>query len=252
MGRHYSTRDFFRQMPNRLLARYFQKHGLLAELNFASMKETKIDALFDTWMELPDAERNSMDAEFREIYALSCEKGWCAIRDEAVWQFRDKPDALTTVVEQMGELDGHFERAMVTFLDYRQLWRGATMFYHADCLPYWRKRKGLPHEPASVHEDGRRALADRVRSYFHHTEGRGKNCVVEAFRRGELDYFFAYPEDYSQQSLEWRDGQFERRPHNPAFEVVYVYSQSEGTLDLNFHGSNKAIERCKRCLLRRF
>jgi hypothetical protein len=35
---------------------------------------------------------------------------------------------------------------------------------------------------------------------------------------------------------------FERRPHNPAFEVIYVYSQNEGSLDLNFRGSYKAIE----------
>ena len=81
-----------------------------------------------------------------------------------------------------------------------------------------------------------------IRNYFHHTEGRGKNCVVEPFRRGELDYFFAYPEDYSQQSIEWVNGEFGRRPHNPAFEVIYVYSQKEGSLDLNFRGSNKAIE----------
>ena len=38
------------------------------------------------------------------------------------------------------------------------------------------------------------------------------------------------------------DGRFDRRPHNPAFEVVYVYSQREGSLDLNFRGSYKAIE----------
>ena len=29
MPRHYSTRDFFRQMPNVLLARYFQDQGLV-------------------------------------------------------------------------------------------------------------------------------------------------------------------------------------------------------------------------------
>jgi len=29
---------------------------------------------------------------------------------------------------------------------------------------------------------------------------------------------------------------FGRRPHNPAFEVIYVYSQKEGSLDLNFRG----------------
>ena len=242
MGRHYSTRDFFRQMQNRLLARYFEGRGVLAGLDFVAMKETQTEGLFAAWLELPEGQRNAMDADFSEIHALSCEKGWCAIRDEANWQFREEPDAFTAFVERMGDLDGHFDRAMVTFLDYRQFWKGATHFHRADSLPYWRKRKGFPHQPASVHEDGRRALADGISDYFHRTEGRGKNCVVEAFRRGDLDYFFAYPEDYSQQSIEWVNGIFDRRPHNPAFEVIYVYSQKDGTLDLNCRGANKAVE----------
>ncbi len=242
MGRHYSTRDFFREMPNRLLARYFEARGVLAELDFAAMKETRIDELFAAWLELPEDERNRMDADFSEIHALSCEKGWCAIRDEAKWQFRQEPDAFTAFVETMGDLDGHFERAMVTFLDYPQFWKGATLFCHADTLPHWRKRKGLPHQPASVHEDGRQALAENIRNYFHRTEGRGKNCVVEVLRRDERDYFFAYPEDYSRQSVEWVKGTFECRQHNPAFEVIYVYSQKDGTLDLNFRGIRKAVE----------
>lgn len=66
--------------------------------------------------------------------------------------------------------------------------------------------------------------------------------MVEPFRRGDLDYFFAYPEDYSQQSIEWVNGEFGRRPHNPAFEVIYVYSKKEGALDLNFRGTYKAVE----------
>jgi hypothetical protein len=40
-------------------------------------------------------------------------------------------------------LDDHCERAMVTFLDHRQFWKGATHFYYADNLPYWRKRKAV-------------------------------------------------------------------------------------------------------------
>jgi hypothetical protein len=38
------------------------------------------------------------------------------------------------------------------------------------------------------------------------------------------------------------NGEFDRRPHNPAFEVIYVYSEKEGSLDLNFRGTYKAIE----------
>lgn len=242
MSRHYSTRDFFRQMPNRLLARYFEARGVLTELDFPAMKETRIDELFAAWLELTEDQRNEMDTDFSEIHALSCEKGWCAIRDEAQWKLRGTPEQHVQFVERLAALDGFFERAMVTFLDYPQFWKGATLFCHADTLPYWRKRKGLPHQEASVHEEGRRALAESIRNYFHRTEGRGKNCVVEALRRDERDYFFAYPEDYSRQSVEWVKGTFERRQHNPAFEVIYVYSQNDGTLDLNFRGIRKAVE----------
>ena len=58
-----------------------------------------------------------MDADFSEIHALSCEKGWCAIRDEAQWQLGQEPEAFTAFVEKLGALASHFERAMVTFLD---------------------------------------------------------------------------------------------------------------------------------------
>ncbi len=119
----------------------------------------------------------------------------------------------------------------------------ATHFYHADTLPYWRKRKKMSNRrPAAVDEASLQQLAGLIQNYFHRVEGGGKNCIVEPFRRGDLDDFFAYPEDYSQHSIEWVDGEFGRRPHNPAFEVIYVYSQKEGSIDLNFRGSYKAIE----------
>ena len=53
MARHYSTRDFFRQMPNALLARYFQSRGMFDDLDFSTMKETQPDELFAAWLYLP-------------------------------------------------------------------------------------------------------------------------------------------------------------------------------------------------------
>ena len=83
MARHYSSRVFFRQMPNALLARYFQGRGLFMDLDFAAIKETKPDKLFAAWLALLDGQRNAMDAEFRDIFEMSCEKGVRAIIDEA-------------------------------------------------------------------------------------------------------------------------------------------------------------------------
>lgn len=244
MARHYSTRDFFRHMPNALLARYFAGRTVFSEFDFAAMSETRHDELFAAWLALPEAQRNTMDAEFRDIFEMSCEKGCRAILDEAQWHLAQDadPNAANAFTEKLAAMVNHFERAMVTYLDYNTFWRGAKHFHHADTLPYWRKRKNLSHKAASVDTASIQALANRIRTYFHHTEGRGNNCVVEPYRRGDRDYFFAYPEDYSQQSPEWENGRFSIRPHNPAFEVIFVYSQSEGTLDLNYRGSFKAIE----------
>ena len=240
MTRHYSTKEFFRQMPNVLLARYFQERGLFCDLNFSTMKEGKPDELFAAWWLLDETQRTEMDAEFRDIFEMCCEKGIRAIIDEAEYHLGE--DEFTAWVEKLSALPSHYERAIVTFLDHNNFWRGATRFYHADTLSFWRKRKNFPHQAAALDEASVRELADLIRNYFYHTDGRGNHCVVEPYRRGELDYFFAYPEDYSQQSIEWVNGEFSHRPHTPAFEVVYVYSQKEGKLDLNFRGSHKAIE----------
>lgn len=241
MARHYTNKDFFRQMPNAMLARYFQGRELFDDLDFSAMKEGKPDELFAAWLTLTEAQRNAMDAEFRGIFDMSCEKGFRAIIDEAEFQMDE--DEFTAWVEKLSAIPGHFERAMLVYLDHNACWKGATRFYHADTLSsYWRKRKNLPRKKAETDDASIQELAGRIRTYFHHTEGRGNNCVVEPFRRGELEYFFAYPEDYSQQSSEWVNGEFAHRPHNPAFEVIFVYSEKEGSLDLHFRGSFKAIE----------
>ena len=45
MAQNFSTKDFFRQMPNALLARYFHAKGLMAELDFSAMKQAKPDLI---------------------------------------------------------------------------------------------------------------------------------------------------------------------------------------------------------------
>ena len=242
MAQHYSTRDFFRQLPIGLLARYFHARGVFDDLDLAAMPEPHPDALFAAWQALDDPQRQAMDTAFRDIAALSCEKGCRAILDEAAWHFATDRPAHAAFVEHLASLANHFARAMTTFLDHPVCWRRAMRFYQADALPDWRKRTHLPQVPAAVDEASLRALATGISTYFRRTEGRGTHCVVEPVRRGALDYFFAYPEDYSQHSVEWVDDQLGRRPHHPAFEVVYVYSQPDGSLDVNVRGARTAVE----------
>ena len=171
MTRNYSTREFFRQMPNALLARYFQGQGLFDGVDFAAMKEGRPDELFTAWLALPDKQRNVMDTEFRDIFEMSCEKGFRAIIDESNWQMQENQEALNSLIENLSSLANHYERVMVSYLDHKNLWRGATHFYHADTLSYLRKRKNLSHLSAAVDEDSIRQLEIMIRDYFHHTEG---------------------------------------------------------------------------------
>lgn len=61
MARHYSTKEFFRQMPNELLARFFQERGFFEELDFTTMKETNPQELWDAWLNLPEKDRKQLD-----------------------------------------------------------------------------------------------------------------------------------------------------------------------------------------------
>ena len=240
MAQHYSTKHFFRRVPNELLQRYFHSKSILSDIKITELKETKVDPLFDAWLKLSEQQRNHMDAEFRSIWEMSCRKGFIAMRDEAEHLWRANPEMLATFKCRMSVLRSDHHRAMTVYLDYPLLWPAATRFYQADSLSFWRKRKNMGGLCAHVDEASINEFEQMLRTYFYHTEGRGENCIVEVFRRGELDYFFAYPEDYAQQKVEWVNGEFENRPHNPAFQVVFVYSQSDGSLDLNFKGDYRS------------
>ena len=242
MARHYSVKDFFRQVPNALLARYFAARGLFAGLDFCAMKEGKPDALFDGWVALPDDDRRRTDADFLDIHDMSNETGWLAMLAEARWHLHNQPPQVQGFIEAMSALPNHHARAMAVFLDHADYWMGATRLRDVDGMSYWRKRKNLPKTAAAVDKASVARLADLIKAHFSKTDGRGKNCEVEVYRWGERDYFFAFPEDHAQHGAEWENGERKVRPHNPAFDLVFVYAQAEGTLELNCRGATKADE----------
>jgi muramidase (phage lysozyme) len=60
----YSPIDFFRQAPNALLNRYFHERNLLATLDIGVLRETDIEPIYQTWSELPAAERAKTEKDF--------------------------------------------------------------------------------------------------------------------------------------------------------------------------------------------
>ncbi len=166
-ARQYNIKKFFRAAPNAPLARYFKKHNALGDFDFKNLKEGTLDSLVAAWLELPDRQRAKMEAEFQDIYALSCQPGVKAIMDEArYWIVTVDGEPFEPFMDWLAGLKNDADRAFQTFMKHPKYWKGATNFFHADSLSWWRKRKGLPKVAAQCDDASLDELSDKIIKYF--------------------------------------------------------------------------------------
>lgn len=229
MARQFSPTHFFRRVPNELLARYFQeKRGVLRDITFDKLRNMDVEPIFKAFTALPSDQQAVIEAEFQDIGAMACQGGVTALTDEAGFhENKEFPEAISNIA-------GFHGKVMWAFLEYPSYWASAMLFLRSDNISdsLWKKRNDLPHLPPCVEEEDTERLAQAISHYFHSKEGRGRNCKVEVFRRHEKEYFFAYPEDYAQSGVEWVSNALSTRARHPAFEIIFVYTQSEGSLDI--------------------
>jgi len=99
----------------------------------------------------------------------------------------------------------------------------------------------LGNLPPHLEADDTNALAKAISDFFYYKEGRGKNCVVEPYRRNQKEYLFAYPEDFAQSAVEWEGNTLKNKAHHPAFEIIFVYCEAEGSLDIYAPKNTKSL-----------
>lgn len=241
MARHFAVPQFFRQVPNGLLKRFFADCEPFGTLDFEALPETGTEEMLKVWEGLSGTARRQLEPKMREIFDMSCQKGAVAFGDEAKWRIGD-PAERDALIERLAGMRSHYERAMTIWLEHPEFWKAATRFYWADSMSHWKVRRGLPRKAASQDHDDRRAFATAIGGWFRENQARGRNCVVEVYRRDARDYFFAYPEDFADEAAEYVDNRLDRRAHNPAFEVVFVWKEADGTLEMNCQGGPNVLE----------
>jgi len=237
MARHYSPRDFLRLAPNALLARYFHERDLLTNLDIASLPQTEIQPVFDAWMALAPEQTAEVNSDFDVVTALADDQGIQAILDEASYHHVDVTDAFES-------MPGFFDKALWTFLEHQGVAEVAYRFCEAERFPasYWvRRREGLLGTQPRDDADALTKLGEALASYFRLKEGRGRECLVDVYRRGAKLYYFGFPEDYAQTTLEYTGSKkLERRAHRPIFQLVFVCDPELGALDTFFRGPKAA------------
>lgn len=191
--KHYSPKRFFRDVPPNYLELYFSGKGLLQGFDYGALAEGDVDALYTAWEALPEEARAESEQDFKEIDALACEGGIKAVIDDANGMAKKN-----SCWRGMEPLRSFHEKAFWIFLEHKKYWIAANAFFHADSIHTrsWRKRINLPRMAAKVDPDSIQLLERISCISFMTAKGAEKNCKVDCYKRGKLDYFFAYPEDY--------------------------------------------------------
>ena len=151
------------------------------------------------------------------------------------------------LAETLGQMDDHLERVFWTFLEHPHVFEVASRFHYADSLGRWRKRDNLPGSEAATDPDSQKRLGQAISDYYRSREGRGRACHIDHYRRDERLYWFAYPEDYAVGRLVYdHKHQLKLQTQRPAFEVIFVYSTEERSLDIWVKGQRQTVSDLQR------
>jgi hypothetical protein len=235
MSQHYTQRVFLRQAPNRLLEVYFAAKGLLGDISWKDLKETKIESIHRAILALPERERREIGRDFRAMWTLASARGAPLLNRIA----KQRGIELTSVNSRQRT---PYERAIWTFLEKPALFEEATSAGRWELLPrgLMEKWNGLPKVPPDTSDSTLADFAGVLSQYYLEEQDRGEYCQVEHFAYGQLDYFFAYPADYWRTLLSYEDdGELERKGLKPAFEAVIAYDRNAGTVEVCAEGGSK-------------
>jgi hypothetical protein len=233
MATNYSPKHFIRQVPNPLLKAFFDRRGELADVDWDELGEMDADPVFEAWQTLPETARAEIERTFRLVSDLSSAQGLQTLIEEGQFHRVDLTPGLN-------QLHGLHEKVFWVYLNHEKVFVSAGRLNRADRLNgrYWRRRTDLPAKTPDISHPTRKLLGQAISKYYWDTQGRGEHCQVEVYlRREKIHYFFAYPADYADTVIVYNDlGALERQLQQAAFEVIFAYNESSGTLDLFVQG----------------
>ncbi len=240
MANQYSARGFLRQASNTILQEYFKRYEKFKGVSFDPKEEADIEGIFQAMGELSDTERAEMEKDFISINSMATEGGIKTLVEVSQFANNEYED----LAPILGKIEGLHDQVFKAFLDYYDTFEEACRLYNADSLPgrSWRKRGELPDNKAAIDATSKKNLEEAVSAYYRTKEGRGYACEVEPYSRDKRNYWFVYPQNYASVLIEFDNNRkFKRGAHHLAFEIIFVHSAEDGTLDLFVKGNEKTV-----------
>jgi len=213
-------------VPNVLLQEFFVDlgHGEF-DPRWPELKEREIDPILAYFDELPLKQLNEIESALRSVFDLACESGFDALLEAG--PHCDQPDLGLLVPEEYSV----YGKAMWAWLNHRNVFEKAQIIYQVDHMAWWRKRNDLPKSDPDVSPVAKAKLEKAISTLLR-SQGRGKDCTVETMRRGSVDYFFAYPDDFVQNVVVHdQEGKLAPEAFRQTMLVVFAYDREDGSLE---------------------
>ncbi|MGL6194796.1 MAG: hypothetical protein ACRC2T_08245 [Thermoguttaceae bacterium] len=230
MARQFNMSTVFRSVNRTLLREFFDFFGAEdIDFDWAKIKAREIEIFLKLFDELPNDKRNEAEMTLRHIHALACKPGMDILAETALsTQKSEKWD--TYFHSEMNV----YSKSLAAWLYDRNVFDTAHQYLQTDSLSWWEKRLDLPRMKPKFDDDTKSALETAIQNFFREKQGRGFVCTVELRERANgTYYFFAYPDDYVQDSLSHDDNNnlvYESK--RQTFEVVFAYDSAEGTSEV--------------------
>jgi len=238
MAAQYSPKQFFRKVSNKYLIDYFEKKNIYLDVDLYSVEESDAKTIFNAFKRLDEVTRHNIEADFQRVHDIANVIGIIALLEEAT-----ELDNFHFIDMFKEHLHSFHDKAMFAFLDSPEYWQAASLIFQAKRLvaSSWRTIVNLPKLKESFVNIDIKLFSKAIGEYFFDKEGRGNRCEIEHYRRGKLDYFYAFPEDFSKSEVEWVRDTLQDLPHTMAFEIVFVYCQEDATLSIHAKKNAKNI-----------
>jgi hypothetical protein len=198
MAKPFDPRKVLKQIANSLLREFFTRRGELADVPWDQLSEHRIEPVFAGWLALSDAKQREVQMIIRDVNELADHRGVAVLAEGILARHPDR-------AEDFSAHRSKADKAMWSYLYAPEVFNDAAMFARADALTggrLWNRRNGLPKRQLDDPESLCGPLGEALSSVYAPAQLRGKQCMVEHYRRADgADYFFAYLDDYPDKHL---------------------------------------------------
>lgn len=227
----FNPNDFLRKVHKPTLGEFLAAHGMLTKVDWAHMPSRDLGPVQEAWSLLPEADRERMELIFRKVWILGRTNDGirCAI------DLSFDPVTGKGFADEVSHVPGLLGKALWIHQHHQDVFEDACELRAFDTWgrrTRWKRCDLPPGVAPDLGPAAQETLRAQVSTFYEQTQGCGKRCTLHTVQRGDTHFWFLYPEDHSEEHLDYQDDEPEPIILHPAFQVIFAYEPVRGSLEI--------------------